>query len=334
MGQEARPILHIGFHKTATSWFQAHVYPEATSHHYVDRVLVRQTLLTVSAFDFDAAAARSALGFDGAIPPVICDEDLSGFLHLGRTSSYVAKEIACRLHATAPEAQVVIVVRAQPAIICSSYQQYLREGGTASLWNYLFPEHARHPGKARPFKLPGFAFAQFEYHGLIAHYDELFGRENVHVVLYEDFARDRAGTLARMGVTLGLRLGEDRPTRAGAVNASYRRGLMPMVRAANLLTRRSVANKRTLLHIPYWYPARKWLFERLNRLALFGARPSADRMLGPRLYSWIRERFSASNHRLAERLGRDLESLGYPVVPPSVPVGRPSPARHLAWLRN
>ena len=334
MAEPARPILHIGFHKTATSWFQAHVYPVATSHQYVDRVLVRQTLLTVSAFGFDAGAARAALGFDRAIPPVICDEDLSGFLHLGRTSSYVAKEIACRLHATAPEAQVVIFVRAQPAMVCSSYQQYLREGGTESLRNYLFPEHARHPGKARPFKLPGFAFAQFDYHGLIAHYDSLFGRENVHVILYEDFARDRDTTLATMHDTLGLTLGEGGPTRSGAVNASYRRGLIPMVRAANLLTRRSVTNKRTLLHLPYWYPARKWLFERLNRSAMFGTRPAADRMLGADLSEWIRERFHAGNRRLAERLGRDLESLGYPVEPPSVPVERPRPARLRTWIRN
>lgn len=330
----ARPIFHIGFHKTATSWFQAAVYPNVASHRLVDRVIARQTLLSRSAFEFDDDVARAALGLDEpGRPPLVCDEDLCGFLHLGRTSTYVAKEIAARLHRLAPDAQVVILVRAQPAILCSSYQQYLREGGTASLRRYLFPDHYRHPGKSRPFKLPGFAFCQFDYAWLVEHYDRLFGRANVHVYAYEELARDRAGFLARLAADTGLTLGPVTATRA-PVNASYRRGLMPLVRAANLFTSRSVTGKATLLHIPFWYPARKWLLERLNRVALFGARPSAERLLGPALLDWARERFWEGNRRLGERMGVDLEALGYPAAPPARPVPRPERAPALAWLRN
>ena len=56
------PIIHIGAHKTASSWFQASVYPRVTSHRYLaDRRHVRAVLQGGTAFEFDAAAARSAL---------------------------------------------------------------------------------------------------------------------------------------------------------------------------------------------------------------------------------------------------------------------------------
>lgn len=330
----ARPIFHIGFHKTATSWFQARFYPHAVSHRFVDRVRARQALIGGSAFGFDACAARRALGFeDGAPAPLICDEDLSGFLHLGLTSSYVAKEIAGRLHAVAPDAQVVIFVRNQPAMIASAYQQYVREGGTAAVRRYLFPDHYAHPGKSRPFKLPGFCFRQFDYAALVDHYDALFGRENVHLFAYEELARDRGELLARMMEQLGLDVaapaGGERP-----VNASFRRGLLPLVRALNLFTSRSVATKRTLIHLPYWYPLRKALTEQLNRLAIFGRRPTPEALLGPAILRWIGQHYWAGNRRLAARMGVDLEALGYPVAEPEMRVARPARSPALAWIRN
>lgn len=328
-----RPIVHIGYHKTATSWFQAQVYPRVTSHRYVDRVLARKTLLTGSAFDFDPAEARAALGFDQpGPPPLICDEDLCGFLHLGRTSGYVAKEVAGRLHAVAPEAQIVIFVRNQPSMIASAYQQYLREGGTSSIRRYLFPDQYRHPGKFRPFKLPGFCLEQFDYQKLVEHYDRLFGAENVHVFAYEELARDRPALLRRMADALALDLPPIERTRS--VNASYRWGLIPLVRVANLFTSRSVIPKRTLLHLPYWYPARKWLLEQLNRSSLFGRRPSCEGLLGRAIIRWIEQCHWAGNRRLAARMGVDLGALGYAVDPPADPVARPARSPALAWLRN
>src|SRR3546814_13566300 len=46
-----QPIIHIGFHKTATSWFQKSFYGASTSHRLVDRILVRKTFLGGTAFD-------------------------------------------------------------------------------------------------------------------------------------------------------------------------------------------------------------------------------------------------------------------------------------------
>lgn len=333
-GLRARPIVHVGPHKTATSWFQTSVYPASTSHRFVDRVLVRRTIVGGGAFDFDAAAARAALGFDEPDRPIaICEEDLSGFLHSGFASTYIAKEVAKRIHDVVPEAQIVLFIRAQHSAAASHYQQYVREGGTASVGRYLFPESYRHLGKSRVFKYPHFRFAQLDYRGLIEHYDRLFGRENVHVYAYEQLAADRDALLERMRIDLGLELFD--PPRAGRrVNDAYRRGLLPLARLMNLFTNRSIAAKRVLIHIPYWYPARKHLLRQLNRVPIFGRPPSAETLLGTPTLEWIKGRFWENNRWLAERTGLDLRSLGYPLDPPDHVATRPRRSPLLAWMRN
>ncbi|TPG20884.1 hypothetical protein EAH87_05875 [Sphingomonas koreensis] len=328
------PIVHIGFHKTATSWLQKAFFPHATSHRYlVDRRIVRETLLGGTAFDFDSAAAREKLGFDdGGPPPLICEEDLSGTLHVGLAAGHVAKAVAERIHQTAPEAQIVMFVRAQPSAALSWYIQYLREGGTASHKRYLFGSTYRHVGWSRPLMTPRFDFSQLDYRGLIETYDALFGRENVHVFAYEAFVRDPDAVLTAMRERLGLVIA-DRPIDARRANDSYRRALLPIVRIANLFSARSVFDKRALVHLPYWYAARKFLLQHVNRLPL-GPRPRAGRFFDQQTLDWIGQRFWKNNRWLAERMGQDLGALGYPIDPPAASVEPPAPAAWRRWLKN
>src|SRR5438094_3185299 len=152
-----RPIFHVGVHKTATSWFQKFFYPRVEGHRYINRRVVRGALLGKSPLAFDAAEARRQLGLDAGPPAIVCEEDLSGILHNGGLlSNYVAKEIASQIAAIAPDSRIVLFVRSQPAMAASCYQQYLREGGTASIRRYLFPEEYLFLGTVRPLKVPRF----------------------------------------------------------------------------------------------------------------------------------------------------------------------------------
>ncbi|MCA3255575.1 MAG: hypothetical protein INF91_08165 [Alphaproteobacteria bacterium] len=328
-----RPIVHIGVHKTATSWFQQHCYPHVRSHRVIDRIAVRRAFLGPTAFGFEPAAARAALGLDedDALPALICEEDLSGVLHNGGlTSALIAKEVAMRLAATIPDAQIVILVREQAGLAAACYQQYLREGGTYGPRRYLFPGDYRHLTKERPFKTPRFEVSQFAHAGLVGWYDALFGRENVHVFAYEAFARDRERFLDSFRSALGLEVAPLPPS--PRVNASYGRGLIPLARVLNGFTERSVADKRTLVHIPYWYPVRKRLLEGLATMPLFGRPPSPAALFGGDAVAWLRGTFAADNARLAARMGVDLAALGYALAAPPAP----KPQRHplLAALRN
>jgi sulfotransferase family protein len=326
-------MFHIGLHKTGTTWFQKQFYPRVAGYRLVERRLVRSVLLAQSPLAFNAAAARKALGLDEGAPAILCEEDLSGVLHNGGLlTDYVAKEIARELHAIAPDAKVVIFVRNQVSMAASLYQQYVREGGTSSVRHYLFPEDYLHLGRIRPLKVPRFDFSALEYDRLIAHYDSLFGRERVFAFAYEHFARDAPAFLSDFCAELGIAMpsGIDRRR----LNSSYRAGLIPVARFLNLFTRRSVADKIAVLHIPYWYPARKLLLDRLNRLPLFGRVPAAENVLGSQVSGWIRQRFAESNRALQERLGVNLEELGYATGQQQPLLDRPTRSALLRWMKN
>jgi len=250
----------------------------------------------------------------------------------GLTSNYVAKEIANQLFAIAPEAKIVLLIREQTAMAASCYQQYLREGGTGSVHRYLFPEDYIHLGKVRPLKTPRFDFTQFEFDRLVAHYDSLFGWENVFVFPYEELAGDRDLFLSHFCEQLGLRC----PSRLDnkRYNAAYRPGLIPLARLMNLFTVRGVANKLTLIHIPFWYKLRELLLERLNRLPMFGSPSAPEDLLGRPTYDWIRQRFWQSNEALTRRMGTDLSALGYAIEPPAILHERPSRARALSFMKH
>jgi hypothetical protein len=327
------PVFHVGLHKTGTTWFQKRFYPNVPGYRFVNRRLVRSTLLGTSPLAFDAAAARKALGLDDGEPAIICEEDLSGILHNGGLlTNYVAKEMANQLHAIAPEAKIVIFVREQAAMAASWYQQYLREGGTASVRHYLFPEDYLFLGKARPLKVPRFDFSAFDYDLLVAHYDSLFGRNQVFVFAYEQFAHEPEAFIGEFCRRLELPLSgglDQRP-----LNSSYRAALVPVARLLNLFSRREVADKTTLVHIPFSFKAREYALETLNRLPLFGPIRSPEAMLGRDTVEWIRQRFAATNRALQERMGIDLAELGYAIEPPARAATRPRRSALFKWTRN
>jgi hypothetical protein len=328
------PIVHIGFHKTATSWFQTRVYPKVVSHRLVDRDLVRRLFVDGDAFNFDPVRARQLLNADAAsMPPLICEEELSGVLHIGTASTYIAKEEANRLHATLPEAKIVIFIRSQVEAAASWYVQYLREGGTASVHRYLFPDEYVFPGRLMQFKTARFDFAELDYKGLIATYDRLFGAENVYVLPYEDLLCDPWAIVCQLQRSLEFELSPGNIS-TGAVNSSLRIGLIPIARVLNLFSARGVANKRTLIHLPYARRATRSLLEQLNRIPIFGPRSRAASLIGSATSQWIRQHFAASNRWLEKRLQRPLDVLHYGVNSVSPPVREPSRCRLTRWARK
>jgi len=331
----ARPIVHIGYHKTATTWFQKAFYPSVANYAYVDRDRVKQAFLADPPFAFNPEKARAILALDPQMPPILCEEGLSGYLHNGGLGGYLTAEVARRIKAVLPDARIVIFIRSQPSMVASCYQQYLRGGGTYSVRRYLFSENYLQGAAAESYKVPRFSFAHFEYDRLVAYYDGLFGCENVLVVPYESFARDAAGTLAMMTAEFGLEVAEQEPRKFHhRQNQSYGAVLVPLARFLNLFTYRTVGDKRVLFHIPFWYSARRFVLERLNATGLFGAPPGPEKLLGKDVVRWIERRFAESNHRLLTLRQQPLEELGYPLdTGAELP---PAPARsgNMDWLNR
>lgn len=211
-------VVHIGFHKTATTWLQREVFPHhpglapfVSGRVWNDPFL--RCVVADSDRDFDPARAGEAyeagLARLGVLAPdtvvVVSAERLSGHAASG---GYDSVRIAHRLHATLPEARVLMVVRSQIDMIESEYRQLVGEGypgRISSLWS------------SDPWKTAQFDLGQYEYDTLTREYQQRFGAENVAVFTYEGIVANRARFLDRLAAFLGVgpfELGDDVGARA------------------------------------------------------------------------------------------------------------------------
>lgn len=306
------PIIHIGFPKTASTWFQRAFYPHVTQPRYVDRALVNAALLHANALTFDGAEARRTLDLPEGEAGILCEEGLCGYLHNGGVLGMESRVIADQLHATFPEARIVIFIRSQPRILVAAYQQYVRAGGTYGPHRYFFPQDYLIGPNAVAYKQPRFDIDFFRYSPLIEHYERLFGRDRVHVFLFEEFQRGGLDWLREYAGTLDLDVEWSAISLAPKLS-SYGLPLTWLARFLALFSARSVLDKRHLIHIPGWHKARRRILETLNRTGLFGRPPSLEQLVGRDTASWLNGYYAADNRHLVDHRGLALADHGYPM---------------------
>lgn len=198
-----RLAFHIGFHKTATTWFQTVALP---SHPglvpYLDGPPSADPYLRHLVTDHDArwdpATARAALDRRIArLAPagrmvVISAERLSGHLASG---GHDAHRIARRIAETAPEAKVWFLSRDPAALLASEYRQLVGEG---------FPGTLDQLVGADPWKQVGYDPGYYDFDALEASYARLLGADRVHQWRYEELLADRRGVLDALAGFLGV----------------------------------------------------------------------------------------------------------------------------------
>jgi hypothetical protein len=300
------PLVHIGYHKTATTWMQAEFFVPTCGY---DPILSHEEVFGLIsgvhplAFDpspaRDLIAGRVAAARQKGLTPVISSEILSGNPYRGGHDS---AENARKLHRTVPGAPILITVREQEAACASMYMQYVSRGGCLS------------PGVFfdGPWGLgyPGFDPAHLEYHLLVARYQDLFGPENVMVCTYEEFrkAPDRfieristfAGNATQVNHT-GLFSAPQNPS-----NPEY---AVPVLRRANYI-RTGPVSPDPLFDLGvvglYFYKG----IGRLSRSRLAAALVREKKPVRRLVRERYSGRYDASNQALA-RLRPDLDLGGY-----------------------
>lgn len=180
-------LFHPGFHKTGTTWLQDQLFSDRRlfntllSHLEVDETVVRPHDLL-----FDPGPAAALIGDRrGAVPgaiDVVSSEIMVGNPFFG---SRDGATIAQRVARIAPDARILLTVRAQPAMMRSLYQQYLKRGGGLAPAEFFVP--GCEPGYF------GFDPAVFRFDLYAQRYAELFGRDKVIVLPQELLARDPRG---------------------------------------------------------------------------------------------------------------------------------------------
>lgn len=303
-------IIHIGYHKTGTTWLQKTVFDDPAIGFVQPwkRADVIARLVLAEPFRFHADAERAHFASAAAEAaragrtPVMSVERLSGNPHSG---GYDAETIAERLARTFPEARVLICVREQRGMIASVYQQYVREGGVSSLRRYLDPPSR---GSAR---VPMFSFAHFAYDALVSRYIDLFGADRVLVLPYEWLRKDPLGFVGRIAAFAGaappVRLVEERRNPALS-------GLAVLVkRPLNLALVRDRLNPHAPFDSGYLATAARRGVDRADRLTPRPVRRWFAGRAEHTVTTAVGRRYAESNRRLGELLSIDLGALGYDV---------------------
>lgn len=312
---EDGPLIHIGYHKTGTSWLQQELFrkPEAgfwwegkATDSPVNRLVVASPL------EFDKRRARADFAAEAAaasergLRHVVSLERLSGHPFSG---GYDSAEIARRLRGTLPHGRVLVVIREQRSILASTYKQHVRAGGAQPLRLFLEPPVYRRPRAAH------FDLRHFEYDRLLAHYHRLFGVESVLALPYEQLRDDPRGFAATV-----QRFARVDPSshaleqlNPDAQNVARRATTVAAVRLVNRLFVRADVNPLPVI-------ASERMARAAARLVAAGqgvVPPSLDERLERRLRATISEvvgdRYRGSNRTWSEMTGIDLGAYGYDV---------------------
>ncbi len=304
------PLIHIGYHKTGTTWLQAFVFDEA-GHGYCSPwsrgdMIERLVLTKPLSYDVEDTRGWLAPGLASAVEkrliPVLSAERFSGNPHSGGYDSVLVAE---RFAEALPGARVVAIVREQRAMIASCYKQYVRVGGACSARAYLNP-----PTLGRP-RVPLFDPDFFCYDRLIARYRELFGAEHVLALPFESLKRDPDAFVARISAFAGA-------PDPGAVprekkNVALSALACSLKRQCNRFLARDALNPAAPVGNPRVAGAVQRVFESGDRLTPGFARRWSERRLRRRVDEIARGRYAESNRALGAMIGEDLGALGYDV---------------------
>jgi len=303
------PLLHIGLHKTGTTWLQEGLFaPQAGAFEpMLSAVEAVHLLVRPHPFEWRGGEVATRLHEladascrTGRIPVLSC-EALSGNPHTGGWWSGL---VADRLAEALPQARILIVVRRQAEMLASTWRQFVLRGGTRSAPRYLREDPQRR-------LLPGFRFGHFEYDRLVEAYQGRFGPAQVKVLAFERLRSDPEGFVAEI-----VRFAEAPPHR-GPLPPPANRGLSALalacLRRGNRLLRRDELNPAAPVRIDAW----PHLIRRLDDLLLRRLADRAEQRLAECAAAAAEGRFAASNARLAARTGLDLAALGYELPPAS-----------------
>jgi hypothetical protein len=234
-------------------------------------------------------------------------QDANGAARIGETSVWYlySKKAAQEIKSFAPSARIIVMLRNPVDMLYAQHSQFLYNCNEdiVNFEEALAAEVERKQGKRIPpqshFVAGLFYRETIMYTEQLARYFETFGRQNIHVILFDDFIRDTGKSFAETLAFL-------------AVEDSFQPAF-PIVNSNKVLRSRRlqeflVAPPPLLVQLFHWItPARLRgrIFMRLRKLNMRKQdRPALDPLVRKRLQA----EFDPEVERLGKLLGCDLSS--------------------------
>ncbi|MCT4638098.1 MAG: hypothetical protein N4A72_10350 [Bacteroidales bacterium] len=184
-----RVLLHIGYPKTATTWFQKDLFPNVKDIKlFTDQRFVSSLRRADTA---DKQHVNDIINSVNEKTVVISNENILG----SKNRVFTNPE---HLAAIFQNAEIVLFVRNQIDKYRSNYSQYIKQGGVLSPEEYLFSQ-----GQDL------FGGEKHKYYRIINLYRDHFGKENVHIFFYEEFIENSQLFIADFARQLNLNVSGD-----------------------------------------------------------------------------------------------------------------------------
>jgi hypothetical protein len=254
----AELLVHIGLHKTGTSYLQRRVFPNIPGIDYRGDPLTVEALAELR--DVETSAGAWPLANDpGQRPVLVSWEGLSADLWHDPVGS--RERVAERIGRLEPNAHILLCLRRQDQMLRAVYAQFVNEGGAEGPGMFV-----RRAAEGAHFDL-----RHLQYDDLVERYAERF-QDRLHVMVYEDF-KERG--LAALDEALVPSLGVRAPSVVGGaepLNLSLDGHALRLLLLTNRYFRRSALNPEPMMSIAGASRMRGWLQNRGQRLSHAGAR--------------------------------------------------------------
>lgn len=196
-------FIHVGNHKTGTTWMQKFAYPLHSEINYLgwpykdqNFEKVFRELIDARDLDFDSEKIINNLS---VLISQTETEKITGMCHpYFSCTNFItgenARRNAERLFNVFGPVKIIFIIREQLSMIYSIYSQYIKCGGTLPINKFIYD----------PIVSKGF-IERLKWHKQINMYYEIFGKKNVYIGLYEQFKYHKSSFLKNIYKFLGCR---------------------------------------------------------------------------------------------------------------------------------
>lgn len=303
------PIIHIGYPKTGTTWYQKHYYPQLQNCRYFSRNELIRLLIDVDALTFNPQKVRKQfeqLAEGKRI--VICEELLLGGLDIPFGNGEFIKVMADKLVSVFPDATIIVFIRNQAEMLASAYFQYIRSGGTYSIDYYLRLKNRFNPFY-KTYLLPN--LNNFKYKNIIDYYSTIYSSSKVQVYLFEEFRSQPAIFLEHFKENLQVQYVED-PKHSIVENLRFNKLYLTIMRFTNHFSYLNTARKNYWVNIPYLYYNILRFLTWSNKFSIFNSLRKTDYILGKKRINYIKTYYNENNKELSRYISlKKLAECGY-----------------------
>jgi len=294
---ENKVIIHIGYPKTGTTWFANNFYPKIKDFYFVPPETIISELISNNYLKISEKLSKHN-------KLIISDPEFCGVIKYNWNNGIYRQQIAEHLKILFPNTQIIIFIRNQIEFLASSYVYYIRKGGTQKpleLFNSMINSE---------FSIP---LEYMEYHKIIQLYQDLFGTNNIHVFLYEEFLENNFNFIKNYISIFNFDLSYS-SVNYKPLNEMLKKPLLNFIRFTNKFTNKEVKNKKVVFHIPFIYEIINKNYSTFNKFLFFGNKPNIQELFDNKTLDFLNNYYSKSNNKLIDNMELSLiKKYKYPI---------------------